>query len=164
MERFHLNTTDRITMIQENKDAYLKNKSPDCILYSQEGKQFKIHKEIFSQTDFLREILSSTKEHCCEVLEILCPCTKVELGHLVNFLYNGEVQCENESELINTQLNLRKIFGFPYDLNLQNPDQVLSDTQNDFLGTRGKYIYTMRGQMPGKSLTKSEILGKDSNF
>ena len=72
-------------------DTYFKNKSPDCILYSQGGGEFRIHKEIFSQTDFLRKILLTA--NCCEKMEILCPCSKEEHAHLVNFLYNGEIQC-----------------------------------------------------------------------
>ena len=42
-------------------ESYLKNKPPDCILYSEKGECFKIHKEIFYQTDFMREILNSAK-------------------------------------------------------------------------------------------------------
>ena len=101
---------DQSTTIEDYLDVYLKNKSPDCILYSQEGSKFRIHKEIFSQTNFLREILSSAKEQCCGTLEILCPCTKTELVHLVNFLYDGEIYCENENDSAEIQENLRKIF------------------------------------------------------
>ena len=39
----------------------LTDKSRDCILYSEDGSRFSIHKEVFSQTSFLREILYSAK-------------------------------------------------------------------------------------------------------
>ena len=39
----------------------LTDKSGDCVLYSEDGSRFSIHKEVFSQTSFLREILYSAK-------------------------------------------------------------------------------------------------------
>ena len=93
-------------------DVYLKKKPPDCILYSTtQGSSFKIHKELFSQTPFLRELLLSA--NFCNTLEILCPCSTEELAHLVNFLYDGEIHCENEIDSKKIQENLEKIFGFP---------------------------------------------------
>ena len=47
-----------------------------------------------------------------DYLDILCPCTKKELGHLVDFLYNGEIQYENEIDSMEIKENLSKIFGF----------------------------------------------------
>ena len=135
MEWFCLETKEHVAMIEGNLDAYLKNKSPDCILYSKDGGVFKIHKEVFCQTLFLRNILSSAKEHCCKKLEILCPCSKMDLGHLVNFLYDGEIQCQNEGESIKIQENLNKIFGFPANFDLRNPNQASSDTQNCLINT-----------------------------
>ena len=41
--------------------TYLEDKSQDCILYSEDGSKFSVHKEVFSQTSFLREILYSAK-------------------------------------------------------------------------------------------------------
>ena len=49
---------------QDYLDPYFKKKPPDCNLYSEEGSKFRIHKELLSQTNFLREILSSAKESC----------------------------------------------------------------------------------------------------
>ena len=127
MEQVCLETKEHVAMIEGNLDAYLKSKSPDCILYSKDGGVFKIHKEVFCQTEFLRNILSSAKEHCCKTLEILCPCSKMDLGHIVNFLYDGEIQCQDESESIKIQENLNKIFGFPKNLNLFASDQLSSN-------------------------------------
>ena len=86
MEFLKLINTNHSDTIENCLDVYLKNKSTDCILYSQDGGEFKIHKELFSQSSFLREILSSTKEHCCGTLEILCPCTKEELEKIVHLI------------------------------------------------------------------------------
>ena len=134
MENFkHLVFHDQSWTIEKHLDDQLKNKPPDCILYSQNGRYFEIHKDIFSQTNFLRKILSSAKEHCCEMLEILCPCTEEELGHLVYFLYEGEIQCKEKSDLVKIQKNLTKIFGFPKNLNLFDPNsnEIFIDDETD---------------------------------
>ena len=123
MEVLRLDNPDYIVTIDEHLDEYLKNKLPDCILYSNDGSEIKIHKELFGQTDFLREILSSSKDQCCATLEILCPCTKKELSHLVSFLYDGEINYENEVEVIEIKENLVKIFGFSRNLSLKDPNQ-----------------------------------------
>lgn len=107
---------NHITTIEDCLDVYLKDKPANCILYSQDGGIVKIHKEILIQTNFLREILSSTKEHCCGKINISCPCTQKELEHLANFLYDGEIQYENDNDCIEIQENLHKIFGFSKDL------------------------------------------------
>jgi len=123
MEVLRLTNPDYIETIDNHLDVYLKNKPPDCILYSDDGGDIKIHKELFGQTNFLREILSSVKEQCCRTFEILCPCTKKELGYLVSFLYDGEMNFENVDEFIRIQENLVKVFGFSEDLILIDPNQ-----------------------------------------
>ena len=70
--------------IEDYLDSYLTKKPSDCTLYSQDGSKFNVHKEIFGQTSFLREILYSVEEQCCRTVEVLCPCTEFELEHLVN--------------------------------------------------------------------------------
>ena len=46
MEPFKVFTfKDQSSTFEAYLDEYLKKKSPDCILYSEEGSQFKIHKE-----------------------------------------------------------------------------------------------------------------------
>jgi hypothetical protein len=89
MKTFRFQFKDQLTSLEENLDIYLKSKTADC-------SKFKIHKEVLGQTEFLRKILFSAKEHCREILEVLCPCSKDELSHLVNFLYDGEIRCKEE--------------------------------------------------------------------
>ena len=107
---------EQATIIGEYLKIYLMQKQPDCILYSTSGNEFKVryvHKELFSQTYFMRKILESTKEHCCEIMEIFCPCSEKELGEMVRFLYTGEIKCENRINYLKIMENLNKIFGFP---------------------------------------------------
>ena len=129
METLQFKFRDQIESFENHFDFYLKNKSRDCILYSEDGSKFKVHKEMFGQTDFLRKILSSTKDHCCGTIEVICPCSKEELKHLVNFLYDGEIHCEKESDALKIIDNLQKIFDFPRNLTLeyQNGGYFTSD-------------------------------------
>ena len=101
------------TGINDYSKTYFKNKSEDCILYSEDGTEFKIHKELFVQTKFMREILKSAQNHCCAKIEMICPCSTQELEKIVHFLYHGEIQCEDVFESFGVQEDLRKIFGFP---------------------------------------------------
>ena len=130
METLKLTYKDHITTIENSLDTYLNTKIPDCILYSQDRTLFKIHKEVLSQTSFLRDILSSAKENCCGILEIVCPCSKEELGQIVNFLYYGEIYFAKESESIKIQEILHKIFGFPKKLNPIFSNQTSHGGQN----------------------------------
>ena len=67
------------------------------------------------QTKFMRDILASTNEYCCDTIKIFCPCKTEDLKQLVFFLYDGEIQCN--SELQNDFFeNLNEIFGFSEDL------------------------------------------------
>ena len=123
MKQINVRNKNHLNIFGDQLDLYLKNKSSDCILYSQDGGIFKIHKEIFGQTSFLREILS-TNENCCETLEVFCPCTEQELWYLVNFLYHGEILCEKKNDLMKAQENLSKIFGFSGNLSLKNSNKA----------------------------------------
>ena len=120
---------NQIPLITDYLDRYLKWKSENCILYSEEGVDFKIHKEIFVQTDFMREILFSAKDHCCEEIEIFCPCSTEELNYLVNFLYNGEIYCDENKDATQIIQNLSKVLGFPDNLKIErkNGEAVFSD-------------------------------------
>jgi len=73
------------------------------------------------------EILSSTIEHCCDTIEVLCPCSKEELKHMVNFLYDGEIHCEEEFDSLKILENLNKIFGFSNNLAMKMPIDPISE-------------------------------------
>ena len=66
----------------------------DCILYSKDGAEFKIHVDIFWQTEFMKEILKSVQGYCCCKIEIICPCTKEELEKMIHFLCTGEMKSQ----------------------------------------------------------------------
>ena len=78
--------------IEDYLDSYLKKKPADCLLYSEDGSEFKMHREMLCQTEFMRQILTSAKEQCCTMIEIFCPCKSEHVRHLVQFLYDGEIR------------------------------------------------------------------------
>ena len=73
MNPFKYTFENQVTVMEDYLDKYLKKKPPDCVLYSEDNTEFQIHKELFGQTDFMREILSSAKEQCCGILKVVCP-------------------------------------------------------------------------------------------
>ena len=52
----NLSNENQETTIEDYLFSYLEWKSEDCILHLDEGVDFKIHKEIFIQTNFMRDI------------------------------------------------------------------------------------------------------------
>ena len=68
--------------------------------------------------------LALALDHCCNIIEIFCPCSAKELAHLVQFLFKGEMDCENEDEALLVLENLEKIFGFPEKLNMNHHNRV----------------------------------------
>merc|ERR1711962_1876141 len=108
-------------LIETNLGSFLEKKRPDCILYADDCARLKIHKECFSQTQFMRNILAATQVNCCDTIEIFCPCPKEDLEHLVTFIYGGEIQRLEENEGFKIIDNLIEIFGFPKDLRQKCP-------------------------------------------
>ena len=121
----HLSIADYMT-------SYLKVKPPDCSLFSQDGCEISIHKELMYQTKFMRTILeTNANQHCCDKLEILCPTlTDQELVDVVHFLYNGEFICPDESTASKALANLTEVFGFPKSLNNVLP--FMTKTKNEY--------------------------------
>ena len=42
----------------DHMETFFRNKETDCVIFSEEGMNFNVHKEILSQTEFMRNILS----------------------------------------------------------------------------------------------------------
>ena len=138
---------NNITMdIRDYSTTYFKNKPHDCILYSYDGEGFMIHKELLGQTEFMREILKSAKDRCCEKTVIICPCTKEELAQLVIFLYYGKLQLKDVFESFAVQEHLHKIFGYPESLNME--DQITSLLNNTMMSS---IVDLAEGKIPNNS-------------
>ena len=107
-------------MIENFLDEWVTKKRPDCVLHSNDGHNFKVHKEIFGQTQFMRNILMAAKSiHCqCGRIQISLPCSKRMVEHLVEFLYMGEIRLDvyNEAKIYEIFDNLHKILGYEPDM------------------------------------------------
>ena len=77
---YRLVNKEHTSCIEDYMDLCIAKKQGDCILYSEDGSQFKIHKEVFGQTEFMRQILKSAKGKCCSMIEIFCPCNNFWLS------------------------------------------------------------------------------------
>ena len=103
----------------ENMDYYFRQKPPDCSLFSRDGFEFPVHKEVFMQTRFMRRMVKSFSFDSCEFdscckMEIMCPSlAKDELNNIIQFLYTGRISCMNELFANQVFSNLTKLFGFP---------------------------------------------------
>ena len=111
-------------------ESFLKSKEPDCTLYSEEGMKYNIHKEIFYQTQFMRNIFESSNTICCKEKEIFCPCSGNELESMVNFLYNGRASSLKVTDIAKILDNLTRIFGFPENFNPTSSNQAFHGGQN----------------------------------
>ena len=124
----HLQKYNYASEIINYSKTYFETKPRDCVLYSKDHAEFKIHWEVLNQTEFTRKLLKNAKNQCWDEIEIICPCTKEELEKIVHFLYYGEIWCEDIYESVNVLANLNKIFGFPENL---NPDNLISTMLDD---------------------------------
>ena len=104
----------------DHMKSFFRQKETDCILFSEEGIEFNIHKEILCQTDFLRNILSSSEENSLNMLTVFCPCSKMDLERMINFLYRGSISYKSDMDLFKILDNLNQIFGFPKERFLPN--------------------------------------------
>ena len=85
--------------------------SPEIHLYSQCGFEFRIHKEVFSQTKKMSEILRLAANAGDKIEIRINTLKKEELKSVVHYLYYGEV-LENDKNQT-TLKNLVNFFGFP---------------------------------------------------
>ena len=128
---FHLVNTHQNSDFYNNFEIFLKNKTPDCIIYSEDGARFRTHKELFGQTKFMRELLKS--QSCCGLLEVILPCSKEELGPLINFLNEGKIECNKKIDYLKIIDNLNKILGYSDDYIDNFHNQSLFTKKEDFL-------------------------------
>ena len=119
--------TEKVKLV--NKDNFdivnyiesdIKLQPPDCSLFSEEGFEIPIHKEVLYQTKFMREMLKSMDCCCCKVELFFPTLAKEDLEVMVNFLYNGKIICRNRSDLCRVVVNLTQFLGFPNYMDLRS--------------------------------------------
>ena len=97
----------------------IKLRPPDCSLFSEDGFEFPIHKEVLYQTKFLREIVKSMDCCCCKVELFFPMLAKEDLKVMAKFLYDGKIICKSKSDLCRVVVNLTQFFGFPNYMDLK---------------------------------------------
>ena len=130
--------------IAENINSYFESKKPDCSLFSEDGFEFTVHKELLFQTKFMREVIKSSDCCCCKI-EIFFPSlAREELEIMTSFLCNGEITYSDQSVVTKVYSNLTKLFGFPKSMTFkktsglvkekvtnENYDYECEDTENE---------------------------------
>ena len=97
----------------KHMDSYFKQIPPDCSLFSEDGFEIPVHKEVLYQTEFMRRMLRSVNMDYSKI-DILCQTVlKEELDVIVKFLYHGEICCTDHDVASQVSNNLNKLFGFP---------------------------------------------------
>jgi len=120
-EKLHVKN-EPVKNITDYMNLYFESKPPDCNLYVGCGYKFEIHREVLSQTEFLRAIMESAKHNCCEPLEIFIPhITKEDFVPIIKFLYSGQIPCQDTQKSSQILTNLTQIFGFPSKMRLNVP-------------------------------------------
>ena len=122
-------------MIENFLDEWVTKKRPDCVLHSNDGHNFKVHKEVFGQTQFQRNILMAAKSIQCQCgrIQISLPCSKRMVEHLVEFLYMGVIRLDvyNEAKLCEIFDNLHKILGYEPDMRRDCEEGSTSEYDSD---------------------------------
>ena len=99
--------------IVNNMGSYFKQVPPDCTLFSEDGFEIPVHKELLYQTRFLRRMLKSANMDNFKI-EIMIPSiSKEELKNMINFLYSGKIYCPDQTFANQVFDNLIELFGFP---------------------------------------------------
>ena len=84
------------TTISEYVKSYLKSKPPDCTLFSKDGFEIPVHKELIYQTKLIHQVIKSGTDCCCRKIDIIFPSLeKKQLDLMVQFLYDGQIFCQD---------------------------------------------------------------------
>ena len=103
---------DQLNMAK-SMDEYLKSKPPDCSLFSEDGFEFPIHKELLYQTKLMRDMVKNNQLCHCSKIDIIVPAlARKKLEQIVHFLKTGELR-SNKSAISDLLVDLTELFGFP---------------------------------------------------
>ena len=94
---------------------YLKSKPPDCTLFSKDGFEIPVHKELIYRTKLIPQIIKSgTDDCCCSKIDIIFPSLETkQLQLMVQFLYDGQIFCQDPITATEVISNLKEFFGVP---------------------------------------------------
>ena len=90
-------------------DDYFKQIPPDCSLFSRDGHEILVHKEVLFQTRFMRQMIRTLDMENSDIKIVVPSLYRTELELVVKFLYNGEIYCPDPTVFD----DLTQLFGFP---------------------------------------------------
>jgi hypothetical protein len=106
--------------------------------------------------------------HCCNMIEILCPCSKEELGRLIEFLCQGKIICDRKNGASHIVENLTKIFGFPANIgfleNFSSDDGIETLINDNFLSTNIEIEEFAIKEEPMENTSNVNVLAKNSKI
>ena len=98
-------------IINEYMKSYLKSKPPDCTLFSKDGFEIPVHKELIYQTKLIPQIIKSGTDCCCSNIDIIFPSLeKKQLELMVQFMYAGQIFCPDPITATEVISNLKEFF------------------------------------------------------
>ena len=106
--------------LAKSMDEYLKSKPPDCSLFSEDGFEFPINKELLYQTKLMRDMVKNNQLCHCSKIDIIVPTlARKKLEQIVHFLKTGELRSDKTaiSDLLG---DLTELFGFDMPTLLKN--------------------------------------------
>ena len=142
----------------DNMASYFRQMPTDCTLFSEDGTEVQVHKELLFQTKYLRKMIKSLKMEYSRI-EIMCPSlSSEELEDIVKFLYSGKISCTDQSTASHIFQNLTQLFGFPSKNFDFNGTLLKSESQDTDQGE------LLRGIVNCSSLTQSDLLSRSVNL
>ena len=138
--------------VNDYLQSYYLAKPADCILYSEDGCDVRVHKELFSQTALMREVIKSVTDHCCGPIEIIFQCSHQELCDMKQFLYGGEVCFATELDCYILQSNLNTLCGFPKDLPVTIENETLVIGESMTWDPETDNVFIVKEEMEGQAL------------
>ena len=118
--------------LAKSMDEYLKSKPPDCSLFSEDGFEFPIHKELLYQTKLMRDMVKNNQLCHCSKIDIIVPdLARKKLEQIVHFLKTGELR-SNKSAISDLLVDLTELFGFPKKIDMVFEFPKAKDKQEAF--------------------------------
>jgi len=105
-------------ILVSNLDSFLTMRPPDCVIYTEDGGEYPIHKEILCQTKLMRIVVDNAiQDGCCTFsnkLEFIFDnIEKADLEDVIQFLYSGQILFSDQAHAAKVLSNLTQYLGFP---------------------------------------------------
>ena len=118
--------------LAKSMDEHLKSKPPDCSLFSEDGFEFPIHKELLYQTKLMRDMVKNNQLCHCSKIDVIVPSlARKKLEQIVHFLKTGELRSD-KTAISDLLVDLTELFGFPKKIDMVFEFPKAKDKQEAF--------------------------------